>query len=283
MALCWPHSRETGPRRGYVYFLAGTVLAAVLLTLACQSLPAQEEPLVITDTEALIEALDAKIAQEQAPASIVNGARQRLAGLKPRLTEIAEGSAFVGWSAFVMPTGAMEDTLLVGDRFLVSRVPAGGGSFHDGELVVLHSPVHPGQEFTKRIVGVPGDRIRIVQKALWRNGKPVEEPYVTHKTNYLDSYRDQFPSTPNTAVFDPARDMLKDHVVDEQVVVPEGHYFVMGDNRDMSLDSRYWGLLPAEQIFGRPIGVYWSEQRDVASTGPGSRQVRWERIGLLLE
>ena len=171
--------------------------------------------------------------------------------------------------AFVIPTGSMENSLLIGDHLLVDKLaysPAGSiGSFllpytdvKRGDIIVFRYPIDLSQTFVKRVVGVPGDRIRVANKIVFLNGAAVEEPYVEHKTSYIDAYRDNFPSPPNTQIFDPALDMLESHVVDGEVVVPPGSYFAMGDNRDHSLDSRYWGFVPRENIIGKPLIVYWS-------------------------
>ena len=90
------------------------------------------------------------------------------------------------------------------------------------------------------------------------NGKPVNEPYVVHKTGYIDSYRDNFPSSPNSPLPPSAIDMLERHTVNGEVVVPAGFLFAMGDNRDNSSDSRYWGFVPRENIVGTPLIIYWS-------------------------
>jgi signal peptidase I len=105
---------------------------------------------------------------------------------------------------------------------------------------------------------VPGDHIKLVNKQVWLNGKKLDEPYKVHKTDYIDSYRDNFPSEPNSNLAPGALDMLEHHVVDGEVVVPPGYYFAMGDNRDQSLDSRYWGFVPRENIIGKPLIIYWS-------------------------
>lgn len=171
--------------------------------------------------------------------------------------------------AFVIPTGSMEETLLIGDHLLVDKLayaPAGPLSKYllpyldvkRGDIIVFRYPVDITQTFVKRVVGVPGDRIKIVNKQLYLNGKPVYEPYKYHKTDYIDPYRDNFPSEPNVRLFPPAEEMLRNHVVNGEVVVPPGHYFVLGDNRDSSLDSRYWGFVPRENIIGKPILIYWS-------------------------
>ena len=171
--------------------------------------------------------------------------------------------------AFVIPTGSMEDTLLIGDHLLVDKLsyaPSGLISRHilpysdvrRGDIIVFRYPVDIQQTFVKRAIGIPGDHIRLVNKQLILNGKPVFEPYVYHKTEYIDSYRDNFPSDPNVHVVDSALDMLQNHVQNGDVVVPPGVIFAMGDNRDSSLDSRYWGFVPRDNIIGKPLIVYWS-------------------------
>lgn len=171
--------------------------------------------------------------------------------------------------AFVIPTGSMEDTLLVGDHLLVDKLSyANSGPvsrlilpYHEikrGDIIVFRYPVDIQQTFVKRCIGVPGDRIRLENKQLILNGKRVAEPYVYHKIEYLDPYRDNFPGEPNVHVPEPAQDMLLNHVRDGEVVVPFGSYFAMGDNRDLSLDSRYWGFVPRANIIGKPLIIYWS-------------------------
>lgn len=171
--------------------------------------------------------------------------------------------------AFVIPTGSMEDNLLIGDHLLVDKLayaPAGPLSRHllpylevkRGDIVVFRYPADVRQTFVKRVIGIPGDRIRIVDKQVYLNGRPLDEPYKFHKTPYYDSYRDNFPSAPNTRVDQRAWEMLERHTANGEVVVPPGHYFVLGDNRDSSLDSRYWGFVPRENIIGKPLLVYWS-------------------------
>ena len=171
--------------------------------------------------------------------------------------------------AFVIPTGSMEDTLLIGDHLLVDKLsyaPPGPLSRHvlpyddirRGDIVVFRYPVDIQQTFVKRAIGIPGDHIRLVNKQLILNGAPVHEPYVYHKTEYIDSYRDNFPSDPNVHVVDAALDMLQNHVQNGEVVVPPDSIFAMGDNRDSSLDSRYWGFVPRDNIIGKPLIIYWS-------------------------
>jgi signal peptidase I len=171
--------------------------------------------------------------------------------------------------AYVIPTGSMEDTLLVGDHLLVDKLayaPSGGSITSHllpysepqrGDIIVFRYPVDISQTFVKRCIGVPGDRIHLVEKNLILNGKAVNEPYVYHKAEYFDPYRDDFP-LPDVHIHSPASDMLDHHVVNGEVVVPPGFYFAMGDNRDASSDSRYWGFVPRANIIGKPVIVYWS-------------------------
>jgi len=171
--------------------------------------------------------------------------------------------------AYVIPTGSMEDTLLIGDHLLVDKLsfaPAGPVSKYilpytdvkRGDIIVFRYPVDISQTFVKRCIGVPGDRIRIVNKQVYLNGRALDEPYTYHKTDYIDSYRDNFPGEPNVSVDHRASEMLNGHVENGEVVVPNNSYFAMGDNRDSSLDSRYWGFVPRENIIGKPLIVYWS-------------------------
>ncbi len=156
--------------------------------------------------------------------------------------------------AFVIPTSTMEDTLLIGDRILVRSFPK--PTVARGDIIVFRYPVDRRQTFVKRVIGVPGDRIRIREKAVYRNGAALKEPYAVHKTEYTDSYRDNFPSEPSGPYADAALDMLSKHVVNGDIVVPGGSYFVLGDNRDSSLDSRYWGFVPFDDVIGEPILIY---------------------------
>ena len=171
--------------------------------------------------------------------------------------------------AFVIPTGSMEDTLLVGDHLLVDKLAyAPGGAVtkhmlpyedpHRGDIIVFRYPINIKDTFVKRVIGVAGDRLKLVNKQVYRNGKLLNEPYVVHKTEYMDSYRDNFPGEPNVPLYPPAQAMLKDNVVNGEVIVPANSFFAMGDNRDSSLDSRYWGFVPRENIIGKPLIIYWS-------------------------
>jgi signal peptidase I len=171
--------------------------------------------------------------------------------------------------AFVIPTGSMEDTLLIGDHLLVDKLayaPHGSiagallpySDVKRGDIIVFRYPVDISQTFVKRVVGLPGDHIHLERKQVFLNGKPLNEPYKFHKTEYFDSFRDTFPSEPNMPVDQLGQDMLTKHVENGDVVVPPNSYFAMGDNRDHSLDSRYWGFVPRENIIGKPLIIYWS-------------------------
>jgi signal peptidase I len=171
--------------------------------------------------------------------------------------------------AYVIPTGSMEDTLLIGDHLLVDKLafaPAGPvskyllpySSVKRGDIIVFRYPVDISMTFVKRAIGIPGDRIRVVNKEVYRNGVKLVEPYKYNKTDYIDTYRDNFPGEPNAFVDQRAVDMLQNHTVNGEVVVPPDTVFAMGDNRDSSLDSRYWGFVPRQNIIGKPLIIYWS-------------------------
>ena len=171
--------------------------------------------------------------------------------------------------AFVIPTGSMEDSLLIGDHLLVDKLTyAPKDAVGDlllpymeverGDIIVFRYPINPEETFVKRVIGVPGDRIRIINKQVWLNGAPLTEPYVVHKDPYAERYRDSFPAAAEPHVYPRGVEMLRDHVADGELVVPEGQYFALGDNRDRSLDSRYWGFVPRENIIGKPLIIYWS-------------------------
>lgn len=175
--------------------------------------------------------------------------------------------------AFVIPTGSMEDTLLVGDHLLVDKLAyasAGPIGSHvlpyeepkHGEIIVFRYPPDIKQTLVKRLIGMPGDRIRITNGVVYRNGKRLNEPYIYHKYAY-DPSLDNFPWPCCRPVKeDPAwqaqQQMLDGDISSGEVIVPRDHYFAMGDNRDNSSDSRYWGFVPRENIIGKPFLIYWS-------------------------
>jgi signal peptidase I len=172
--------------------------------------------------------------------------------------------------AFQIPSESMENTLLVGDYLLVNKLCYGGTGLGDhvmpyqkigrGDIIVFHYPVDPQQHFVKRVIGLPGDRLRMVNKRVLINGKPLDEPYVRFLEPANNLYRDDFPRTDIPAVNMEGSWWLQMRklVEDGELIIPQGNYFVMGDNRDDSQDSRYWGFVPQENIIGRPLLIYWS-------------------------
>jgi signal peptidase I len=172
--------------------------------------------------------------------------------------------------AFRIPSGSMEDTLLVGDYLLVDKTrfgPAGWWQsilpyrgIHRGEIVVFRHPVDPAEHFVKRVIGLPGDRVRLWHSRVYINGKALTEPYVVFKEHYHDEFRDEFPrgNWINENVSVEWRAQSQSLVRNGELMVPPGCYFVLGDNRDQSLDSRYWGFVPRESIIGRPLLIYFS-------------------------
>ncbi|MGO9260533.1 MAG: signal peptidase I [Bryobacteraceae bacterium] len=198
----------------------------------------------------------------------------------------------VGWVAFLvvlavcgvclhpyyLSAGSMENTLLVGDCVMTENLTWSlGRTPKRGDVVMVRYPLDPKQIFIKRVVGVPGDRLHLVNKQLYRNGQPVVEPYAIHKTDYVDSYRDNFPSEPMPRLQSLAEGMLQNHVREGEVEVPPGRYFVLGDNRDDSLDSRYWGFIGRAAIVGSPILIYESFDGPQMAT-----HMRWNRVLKLL-
>jgi len=175
--------------------------------------------------------------------------------------------------AFQIPSESMENTLLTGDYLLVDKVHyASGGAWghilpyrqiERGDIIVFRYPVHPSQHFVKRVIGLPGDRIRMVNGRVFVNEQPLSEAYVIHRSHDHDPYRDDFPSDPYATGSVEAKWWLQMHKLVQrgELLVPAGHYFVLGDNRDQSLDSRYWGFVPRQNIIGRPLIIYWSFRR----------------------
>jgi signal peptidase I len=192
--------------------------------------------------------------------------------------------------AFEIPSTSMEDTLLVGDHVFVDRVtyaPSTGwmplmpySSIRRGDIVVFLSPSEPGLYVVKRIIGIPGDRLHLKDGVLYRNGERVEELYVKREGTH-NPYRDDFPTVPSYVAANVTpewRVTLPMHTRDGELVVPPGNYFAMGDNREVSLDSRYWGFIPRENIIGRPMFIYWSFDSDpshYARNGLPQRIVRF--------
>lgn len=180
--------------------------------------------------------------------------------------------------ATVIPTGSMESTILVGDHVFLNKLLYGPQvpftnwrlpalrMVHRQDIVAFHNPRNPSVMFVKRVIGVGGDVIRISDKRVYVNGKLLGEPYVEFQDSYHIPLRDNFPPSiaqidtlPAVSGLDPnwAREMPA-HINADGLHVPDGYLFAMGDNRDNSLDSRYWGFVPVENVVGEPLFVYWS-------------------------
>ena len=208
---------------------------------------------------------------------------------------------------YVIPTGSMEENLLIGDHVIVDKLayaPAGGLSRHllpyqdvrRGDIVVFRYPLDISENYVKRVIGVPGDQIRIQAKQLILNGEAVAEPYKVHKTEYLAPYRDYFPAIPPGAIPPRGLEMLRENVRGGELVVPAGHYFMLGDNRDLSEDSRYWGFVPHDNIIGKPVLTWWSYDAPTERLASGNidpehvldialhffSKTRWERTFRLI-
>jgi signal peptidase I len=175
--------------------------------------------------------------------------------------------------AFEIPSSSMENTLLIGDHVFVNRVQFSPPTrwaglvipyrqIKRGDIVVFLSPAQPGLYVVKRVMGIPGDRLHLRDGAVYRNGQKLDEPYVLHTSGDYVPYRDNFPAVPPTdfsSNVTPAwQEALPQHIQGDDVVVPPDSYFGMGDNRDVSLDSRYWGFIPQKNVIGQPMFIYWS-------------------------
>jgi len=180
---------------------------------------------------------------------------------------------------FRIPSGSMEPTLLIGDFLLVEkqvgaeerpRIFAPIGEVRRGDIVIFRYPVNPGMHLIKRVVGLPGDRIRLHEGRVFLNGQALDEPYATYISAPMNHYRDEFPSMERA---DPGVDAhwwaeMRQRIVDGELVVPADSYFVLGDNRNNSEDSRYWGFVPRANIVGKPVLIYFSlNARDAMTPG----------------
>jgi signal peptidase I len=206
--------------------------------------------------------------------------------------------------AYVIPTGSMEGNLRVGDHMLVDRaVYARPGALsryvmpyreiERGDIVAFFYPENTDQTFVKRVIGLPGDRIRMADKQVIRNGHVLREPYTQHIDPNLEAYRDEFPVRPNGSTTPRGVDMFEHHVANGEVIVPPDTLFVMGDNRDNSADSRYWGFVPRDYVVGKPLFVYWSYDASTAELDHWNMahlvdvaehfftKTRWERMFLV--
>jgi signal peptidase I len=182
------------------------------------------------------------------------------------------GTTFIV-QAFKIPSQSMEPTLLVGDHLLVNKfIFEGNGAWYEkllpyrpirrGDIIVFKFPFDDHPHYVKRVIGLPGDRVRIIDQHVYVNGNPLSEPYAVHDPAYEDPFGDNFPPTNSYFVEIGLRPewakQILGHVQRGELVVPPDNYFVMGDNRDRSWDSRYWGFVNRHAIMGRPIVIYWS-------------------------
>ena len=189
---------------------------------------------------------------------------------------------------FEIPSSSMEKTLLIGDHVFVDRLtPTSKSGFpgfflpyrdlHRGNIAVFVSPETPGLYLVKRIVAVPGDRIHLENGVLYVNGVRQQQPFVTHAR--YDPARDDFPAygpAGPSAVLDWPQ-VLRHNLQGRDLVIPPDSYFAMGDNRDVSFDSRYWGFVPRSNILGSPLFIGWSLNQTEADF-PANASVP-ERIG----
>ncbi|MGB7434726.1 MAG: signal peptidase I [Candidatus Acidiferrum sp.] len=193
------------------------------------------------------------------------------------------GTSFVV-QAFKIPSPSMERTLLVGDHLLVNKFIFGGrGGWYDkllpyrelqrGDIIVFKFPYQDHPHFVKRVIGLPGDRLKIVDQQVYVNGQALNEPYAIHdpSSGYGDPLNYNFPPVGNQMYLSSlqpewARD-IRSYIHGDELVVPPGKYFAMGDNRDHSLDSRYWGFVDRDAIMGRPFLIYWSINANSADYG----------------
>lgn len=169
-----------------------------------------------------------------------------------------------------IPTPSMENTLLVGDFLLVNKVVFGPPGpwrrllpyqpIRRDDIVVFHYPVDPSVHVVKRVIAVPGDRIRLHRGFVRIDGALEKEPFALYLPSYPSNFRDEFPTPTYTdaGVSTAWWNQLRQDVHDGALQVPPGEYFVLGDNRNDSLDSRYWGFVPRANIVGQPFLVYFS-------------------------
>lgn len=179
--------------------------------------------------------------------------------------------------SFVIPTGSMENTLLIGDHLLVDKVAYSRSigtldsfifpqkKIGRGMIVTFKAPPEMEKEYVKRVIGLPGETIKIINTKVFINGKLLNEPYTFYKGERRDISKDNFPQEkPPYLIFSDLsfyakfQGCLVDTDKGKAFLIPEGSYFCMGDNRDNSYDSRFWGSVPSNYIIGKPWRIYWS-------------------------
>ncbi|UCC26830.1 MAG: signal peptidase I [Gemmatimonadales bacterium] len=192
--------------------------------------------------------------------------------------------------AFKIPTGSMEQTLLVGDFLLVNKAIYGpripGTQVHlpalaeprRGEVIVFNPPHEPEKNYVKRLLGVPGDTVQMVDKRLLVNGRPVDEPYARYVDTRGDAIHPDMEWQEGHLVASPGR-YAPSRDTWGPIIVPVGRYFMLGDNRDNSEDSRYWGFVERDQIRGRPWIIYYSVDPKADDGWSIFHGARWDRVG----
>jgi signal peptidase I len=193
--------------------------------------------------------------------------------------------------AFRIPTGSMENTLLVGDFLLVNKAVFGATvpgtaarlpAFAEprrGDIVVFIPPHETDRNYVKRLVGVPGDTIAMLAKTLYVNGRPQDEPYVQHSDPH-DIMAPGMAWQCDFAGFPPSRDGCRPTRDNwGPLIVPAANYFMLGDNRDDSEDSRYWGFVTRTALRGRPLFIYYSFDPAAERPAPWLSSIRWSRLG----
>lgn len=246
--------------------------------------------------------------QSESRASHQGNLREYLESLLVTVILAIFGTTFIV-QAFEIPSPSMVPTLRVGDHLLVNKfLFQGNGAWYDrflpyravrrGDVVVFKYPYEDHPYYVKRVIGLPADHIRIANQRVYVNDKLLDEPYVIHDLSNADPFMFDFPPQEVSWIEDEvppewAAELRKD-THDGELVVPPDHYFVMGDNRDHSADSRYWGFVPKDAIVGRPLLIYWSvretrEEENASSVGARIRdfadilfhlpsRVRWDRM-----
>lgn len=178
--------------------------------------------------------------------------------------------------AFQIPSESMEKTLLIGDYLLVDKAHYGESHLwgwlmpyrpiRRQDIIVFRYPINPRQHFVKRIIAVPGDHLRLFDKHVYVNGVRQDDAYAVFNGSSHDPFRDDFPDGGFYGGKAKWLLQLRELMKNGELIVPAGFYFAMGDNRDDSYDSRYWGFVPRENIEGRPLVIYWSMGRKDAAT-----------------
>jgi signal peptidase I len=182
---------------------------------------------------------------------------------------------------FRIPSASMEPTLLIGDFLLVDkqvgpevspRILAPTDVIRRDDLIVFHYPVDSSMHLVKRVIGLPGDRLHLRDGRVYINGNAIPEPYAVYRPSAPDSYRDDFPRLVSADPGVDSRWWIEMHslVSQGELTVPPDNYFVLGDNRNDSEDSRYWGFVPRAAIVGKPFLVYFSLNDSVATPGQPS-------------